>query len=120
MLHNVERETYRYVQRREDNNKGRQRKYLELMCEYNQLEPHEAHDIRELATHEKAPNDAVFRTGGNLNGKWSPGRWICFWELSPTNPFVAWAHKRIIEESKSYEQRKSDRAKQGTRKLAAI
>jgi hypothetical protein len=120
MFHNVERETYRYVQRREDNNKGRQRKYLELMCEYNQLEPHEAHDIRELATHEKAPNDAVFRTGGNINGKWSPGRWICMWELSPVNDFVIWSHKRIIEESKDYEQRKSIRAKQGTRKLAAI
>lgn len=120
MLHNVERETYRYVQRREDNNKGRQRKYLELMCEYNQLEPHEANDILLLATSEKAPNDAVFRTGGIYEGKYTAGRWICLWELSPTNSFVAWAHKRIIEESKDYEQRKSIRAKQGTRKLAAI
>jgi len=84
------------------------------------MEPHEAHDTKELATHEKAPNDAVFRTGGILNGKWSPGRWICFWELSPTNPFVAWAHKRIIEESKDYEQRRIANAKYSKRKVASV
>lgn len=120
MLHNVQRETYRYVQRREDNNKGRQRKYLELMCEYNQLEPHEANDILLLATSEKAPNDAVFRTGGFHDGKYTAGRWVCLWELSPTNTFVDWANKRDKEESKSYEQRRAINTKQRKRKLAEI
>lgn len=113
-LHSAsERKPYKYVQRRADNNKGRQRRYLELLCEYNKLEPHEAQDIINLATSERAPNDAVYRTGGIYKGKWQPGRWICLWEMSPANTFVDWAHKRVIEESKSYEDRAS---KHGTKK----
>lgn len=108
-LHRKKHEPYVYAQRSEANNKGKQRRFLELFCEYNKLEPHEAHDVQMRATLEKAPIDAVYRTGHVHNGKYSPGRWICAWEMSPSNPFIDWAHGRIEEERVKYEQRAEKR-----------
>ena len=96
----ITQKKFRFKLRPKKENRGVQREFLELHCEVSGLAPFEAKDIIELASSEKAPKDAVFRTGGKYNGKWQEGRWICAWELGGNNTFIDYANKRLSEERK--------------------
>mgnify|MGYP001044618587 CR=1 FL=1 len=110
MLHKPKpEELFVYTQKSMTSKRGIQRKFLECYCEFNEMKPYEAQDLISLAAVEKAPTDAVFRTGGFHKGKFTPGRWVCAWELSPNNPMIIWSHERIKQEAADYDKRKSER-----------
>ena len=65
MLHKPKpEELFVYTQKSMTQGRGIQRKFLECYCEFNEMKPYEAQDLISLAAVEKAPTDAVFRTGG--------------------------------------------------------
>lgn len=83
MKHNhLKKSFYKPAKLSKENRRNRDYRYIIRYGYFKKMEMYQIKDCIAQAVTDGAPNDAVYKVGGVSNGKYTPGKWICVWQLS--------------------------------------
>ena len=73
-------------------------RYIMRYGYFKKMEMYQIKDMIAEAVSDSAPNDAVYKIGGFVDGKYIPGKWVCLWQISKNSEIYQAVTSPIEEE----------------------